>query len=610
MKISLKKPEKKINLYKVFRKAVNGYKILQQRTLISPATIPSMIPAMGMPTGISVAPTAMGAPMATPTAGAPYPPVSGGVGVGIPLKIGKIEVERIEEKGKGPTIVEKTIPIKMGKPEVNLRHINIVYNLIPPFATANIRWNKKESYLFYYLVEPILTIDEEDLLKRIKTTIIEKIDVDFTSLRRGEARSYLRKRFEETINLLAAELPEEKRKQILYYVERDFVGLGKIEPLMQDPNIEDISCDGIGIPMFVFHRNPLIGSIKTNIAFENKEELDTFVSKLAQRCGKNISIAVPLIGGSLPDGSRVQATLGTDIARKGSNFTIRKFTRRPLTPVHLIKFKTIDPEIAAFLWLAVEYGRSILISGGVATGKTTLLNVLSLFIRPELKVVSIEDTAELVLPHPHWVPSVARLAITEMEGKKIGEVDLFDLLKESLRQRPDYLIVGEVRGKEAYVLFQQIATGHSSMSTIHADSMERLVDRLTTPPIALPATLIEALDLVVFIVKMKYGQTYIRRVKSIYEVRGFDREKNIPIVNEVFRWNSLTDKHEQINPSTVLEKVTEQYGVEKETLKSEIENRIKVIDWMIENKIEDYEDVAKIIKLYYVRKEDLLDTIG
>ncbi|MFH1473305.1 MAG: CpaF/VirB11 family protein [Candidatus Aenigmatarchaeota archaeon] len=242
--------------------------------------------------------------------------------------------------------------------------------------------------------------------------------------------------------------------------------------------------------------------------------------------------------------------------------------------------------------------------------KTTLLNALSLFIRPELKIVSIEDTAELKLPHPHWVPGVARTAITQIEGKKIGEVDLFDLLRESLRQRPDYLIVGEVRGREAYVLFQQIATGHSSMSTIHADSMERLMDRLTTPPINLPATLIAALDIVIFIVKMKYGQTYVRRIKSIYEVTGFDRDKNFPLVNEVYKWNSLTDKYDQINPSTVLKKITEQYGIPQEKLKTEIKNRAAVINWMIESRIEDYVDVAKIIKLYYVRAQDLLDAIG
>jgi flagellar protein FlaI len=595
MKFALKKPTKNVNLYRVFRKAVRGYRNLQKKAMI-PVPISTVLPASMIGVPVQMAPQ-MGAGVLAP-----------------PMKVEKMEVEKTEEK-KGSGIIEKTTPLAMKEPDVNLKSLNIVYTLIQsesrvPFASANIKWNRMENSLIYYLIEPVLSDSEKELLKRIKTTIMEKLDVDFTTLRKGEARTYLRKRFEETIDLMAAELPPEKRKNFLYYVQRDFVGLDKIEPLMQDPNIEDISCDGVGIPIFVFHRNPLIGSIKSNVKFESKEELDTFVSKVAQRCGKNISIASPLIGGSLPDGSRVQATLGTDIARRGSNFTIRKFTRRPLTPVQLIKFKTIDPKIAAFLWVAVEYGRSILLSGGVASGKTTLLNALSLFIRPELKVVSIEDTAELTLPHPHWVPGVARTAITQVEGKKIGEVDLFDLLRESLRQRPDYLIVGEVRGREAYVLFQQIATGHSSMSTIHADSMERLVDRLTTPPIALPATLIEALDIVIFIVKMKYGQTYVRRVKSIYEVTGFDRDKNVPTVNEIYRWNSLTDEFDSINPSTVLEKITNQYGVPKEKLKAEIKNRMRVIEWMIENKIEDYIDVAKIIKLYYVRAEDLLDAIG
>lgn len=584
MMIKLKKPAKSVNLYKVFNKAVSGYKELQKQKVAIPV---SGVPQQFIPY--------------------PFPSMS-------QMNVDKMKVGKIE-KGEEESILEKAPPISMKQPEIDLKAINVVYTLIPsgtkiPFASANIKWNRRENSLIYYLIEPVLSDDEKALLKNIKTAIIEKLDVDFTTLRREEARSFLIRKFEETINLMAAELTEEKRRNILYYVQRDFVGMDKIEPLMQDPNIEDISCDGVGIPIFIFHRNPLIGSIKTNITFDSADELDTFVSKIAQRCGKNISIATPLIGGSLPDGSRVQATLGTDIARKGSNFTIRRFTKRPLTPVNLIKFKTMDTQIAAFLWLAVEYGRSVLISGGVATGKTTVLNAMSLFIKPELKVVSIEDTAELTLPHPHWVPGVARLAITEVEGKKIGEVDLFDLLKESLRQRPDYLIVGEVRGKEAYVLFQQIATGHSSMSTIHADSVERLVDRLTTPPIELPATLIEALDIVIFIVKMKYGQTYIRRIKNIYEITGFDRDKNIPLVNEVFRWNAMTDKYVQVNESTVIQKISAQFGIPKQVLKREMENRIKVLNWMVDNRIEDYIDVSKIIKLYYVRGKDLLDEIG
>jgi archaeal flagellar protein FlaI len=272
--------------------------------------------------------------------------------------------------------------------------------------------------------------------------------------------------------------------------------------------------------------------------------------------------------------------------------------------------KTIDSTIGAYLWLAIEYGRSMLITGGVATGKTTLLNAMSLFIKPELKIVSIEDTAELVLPHPHWVPGVARLPMSEIGGKKVGEVDLFDLLRESLRQRPDYLIVGEVRGKEAYVLFQQIATGHSSLSTIHADSVERLMDRLTTPPISLPASLMESLDIIIFVIRIKYGSSYVRRIKSIFEVYGFDREKNFPLVNEVFRWNPVKDTYEAINPSMVLKRISTQYGIKENILQQEISRRMKILNWMVKRNITDYRDVAKIAKLYYTRPDELLESLS
>lgn len=582
MTIALKKSIGRINIGKVFKKAVIGNKKLQSKA--AEAGIPT-------PFNLEILQTIL-----------PY------------LKIGEIAKPEVEKKPLGVSITEPIGPIRIKEPEVDLREVNLVYTLIPsgsdiPFAAANIKWSKRDSSLVYYVIEPVLTAVEMDLLDKIKINLIEKLDVDFSTLRKENARSYLNQKFEETVNVMALSLPENKRRQILYYIERDFVGLGKIEPLMKDPNIEDISCDGIGIPIFIYHRNPLIASIKTNVFFNTAEELDIFVNKISQRCGKNISIAQPLIGGTLPDGSRLQTTLGTDIARKGSNFTIRKFTERPLTPVHLLRFKTLDSKVLSFLWLAVEYGRSILITGGVATGKTTMLNALSLFIKPELKIVSIEDTAELLLPHPHWVPSVARLPIAEIEGKKLGEVDLFDLLRESLRQRPDYLIVGEVRGREAYVLFQQIATGHSSMSTIHADSIERLVDRLTTPPISLPASLIEALDLVIFVVRIKYGSSYVRRINTIYEILGFDREKNFPIVNEIFRWKASNDTYEATNPSVVLKKISQQYGISEQILQKEISNRTKILNWMADNGIEDYLDVSKIIKVYYSNPEDVLNSI-
>lgn len=583
IKLHLKKPTRKVDLKKVFRKAVKGYKLrkaMEQKPIKATTAI---IPR---------------------------------------ISIGELEAIRgirgveLPEKGEEGIAIEGKIgPMKKPKEsEVDLRSINVIYPLIPknsrnPLASVNIIWSNAENALIYNLIEPKLNPVEKDLLRRIKNTLVEKLDVDFGSLKKGEAKEYLKKRFEETVNVMTQQLLPEKRAQILYYVERDFIGLDKIEPMMEDPEIEDISCDGIGIPLYIYHRNPLIGSIRTNVAFDNKDDLDIFLNKLAQRCGKTVSVAKPLLGASLPDGSRVQATLGTDIARRGSNFTIRKFTDEPLTPVHLVKFKTVSSKIAAYLWTVVEYGRSLLITGGVATGKTSMLNALSLFIKPELKIVSIEDTPELRLPSPHWIPHVARQPIATIAGRGVGEVDLFDLLRESLRQRPDYLIVGEVRGQEAYVLFQQIATGHASMSTIHADSMDRLVDRLTTPPISLPPNLIEALDIVVFLVRIKYGNSYVRRVNSIFEIIGFDREKNYPIVNEVFRWDPTTDTYKDVNPSVVLKRIMTQFGLGESFLRKEIKQRSKVLEWMVDRNIVDYRDVARVVKIYYTRPDDLLDVI-
>ncbi len=511
-----------------------------------------------------------------------------------------IEITGIEDKTVRKKIEEE-------------KRLSMRYPLIPRHATphqkvfcsANILWSQKESALVYIVSEPALNEEEKFLLEKIKNSLIEKFDVDFTKLRRGEAKTYLRKGFWDTIKLMAGALPIEKQHNILYYVERDFIGLGKIEPLMQDPNLEDISCDGVQIPIFIYHRNSNIGSIRTNIIFENSEELDSFINKLAQRSGKTISVASPLVDASLPDGSRIQLTLGTDIAKRGSNFTVRKFTEEPLSPIHMLKFGTIDSKILAYLWMLTEYGKSSLIGGGTATGKTTLLNALSLFIKPELKIVTIEDTSELRLPHTHWVPQVARVPIAEMGGRKLGEVDMFDLLRESLRQRPDFIIVGEVRGKEAYVLFQQIATGHPSLATIHADTIEKLVDRLTTPPIELPPSLLENLDVIIFLGRIKHGNKYVRRISSLLEVVGFDRKNNTPITNEIFRWNPVRDGFEAVNSSIVLRKISEASGVDENAIKKDIGKRIKILNWLAEKNYSDYRIFATVMKLYYTQQDRL-----
>jgi flagellar protein FlaI len=270
----------------------------------------------------------------------------------------------------------------------------------------------------------------------------------------------------------------------------------------------------------------------------------------------------------------------------------------------------VDIKTLAFLWFCIDYGSSVLVSGGTATGKTVFLNVLSLFIKPEMKIVSIEDTAELRLPHPHWVPHVARVPISSETDKRMGDIDLFDLLKESLRQRPDYIIVGEVRGREAYVLFQQMATGHPSLATLHADTLEKLTNRLITPPISLPPSLLENLDLVVFLTKMKYRGKYVRKVKNIYEITGFDTKEDKIKTNKIFQWDAITDKIKITNKSVVLKKIVDKTGLTEKKITEELKRRMLVLYWLQDKSIADYRDVARVTNLYYDFPERTIDIIS
>ena len=251
-------------------------------------------------------------------------------------------------------------------------------------------------------------------------------------------------------------------------------------------------------------------NIKTTLVYKDLERLASFVEKLAQRAGRYVSYAQPILDGTLTDGSRVNATYTKDITSRGPTFTIRKFTKVPWTPVKLISLNSMSPEMLAYFWILIENKSSILVVGGTASGKTTILNALAFFIPPEARVVSIEDTREINLPRENWLPAVARTSVG-----KVGEIDLFGLLKSSFRQNPDYLIVGEIRGKEAFVLFQGMASGHASLSTMHADSVDTLIRRLETPPISLSPTLVNSLDCVAIATHAIVGRKETRKLWSI-----------------------------------------------------------------------------------------------
>jgi len=389
---------------------------------------------------------------------------------------------------------------------------------------------------------------------------------------------------------------QELKDKIFYHIFRDFLGYGRIDIVMKDEGIEDISCDGHHVPIFIYHKK--YDAIPTNIWFENDQELDSFVVRLAQISGKQISVYSPIVDGKLPDGSRLQTTLSKTVT-KGSTFTIRKFKETPLTPIDLIDFKSLSADMAAYFWMAIERGASILFCGGTASGKTTALNALSLFIPAQHKVISIEDTREINLPHKNWIAGTTRQGFSASDDKTGKDIDMFDLIRAALRQRPKVVMVGEVRGKEAYSLFQAMATGHTSYATVHASDIHTLIQRLENPPISLPRALLTSLDIIVFQNAIDIKGKTVRRMTSVTEVVKLDPDTNQLIFMEPFRWVSKTDdRFENTGASKILNEIKVQNDWSESQLEKELENRKKVLNWMLENNIRDYQDFGRIIADY------------
>ena len=492
----------------------------------------------------------------------------------------------------------------------NLAEIDFKYPLIIPFANAHIKWDPEIEQLVYYVEEPSMTSEEKKMLKTIIEELVDAIQVGFNSIKdERKARQYLESQVIKIIENLNLPITRERFTKIMYFIYRDFIGLNKIEPLLRDPWIEDIGCDGVGVPVFVVHRK--YGSIQTNVKFEDLTELREFVIKLAEKCGRYISYAEPILDGTLPDGSRINASLAGDVTTRGPTFSIRKFSERPYSPVEIIEFNTASSDIMAYFWYLVENGASILIAGGVATGKTTFLNSICMFIPPESKIVSIEDTRELKIPHEHWIPAVSRLGfgIPMPTGEKYGEITLFDLLKSSFRQNPDYVIVGEVRGKEAYVLFQGISSGHPSLTTFHAGSIDTVIKRLTTPPIELSPSLVESLDVVVIMSHAKEKGKSARRVKEVEEIKSIDPDTLKVVANRIAEWDPSTDSFSFYGNSLALEKISKFKGITVEQAWEEIARRKSVLEWMLKNGIKDYEKVSALINEYYKNPEKVLSKV-
>ncbi|AFV22624.1 type II secretion system protein E [Methanolobus psychrophilus R15] len=469
-----------------------------------------------------------------------------------------------------------------------------------PYTFIVILYNEETNHHLYYVVEPELTDFEEVFLKEIRdrlrdVLLVEDIDEDTCN-----KETVLESKIWSIIQDYTLEITSPMLAKISYYIKRDFIRFGKIDALMCDTSIEDVSGNGHDVPIFLYHRT--YQNIPTNIVYP-ENELNSFIIQMAQRSGKHISVAEPIVDATMPDGSRIQMTLGTCVTAHGSTFTIRKFSETPITPVDLIKWGTFSAEAMAYLWLCIENNKSLIYAGGTASGKTSSLNAVSLFIPEKAKVITLEDTRELKLPHPNWIPSMTRDSFTADER---GAVDMYDLLKAALRQRPEYLLVGEVRGKEALTLFQAMSTGHTTFSTMHADSVASAIHRLENPPISVPRSMIQALDIMSI-----QSQTYtkgkrVRRNIKLVEIIDIDPNTRNIRTNDIFVWDSENDVFVRTGESKALFDIKMRRGWGQGRIDEELYYRQKILEYMVNNTITDFNEISGIINAYQSRPERVL----
>jgi len=482
---------------------------------------------------------------------------------------------------------------------VSRKNIVELFDVNRPFGYATIVRDPVTHEIIYEVVESTITEAEAKLLGTVRGFLVETLDVIMSELgSEEEADRYLREKVREVVRAYGIRVDEHGLEKMLYYLTRDYIGYGRIDVMMRDPLIEDISCNGVGVPIFIWHREH--ESIPSNVVFPSEEELDNFIIRLAYRTGRMISVAKPVLDATLPEGSRINMTLGREVTKHGSTFTIRKFRADPLTITDMIKLNTVSGEMAAFFWYLVENKHSIFVCGATATGKTTLLNVFSSFIEPDMKIVTIEDTPELQLYHRNWIRSVTRPS-----AGSAADIDLFDLLRSAMRQRPDYIIVGEIRGQEAYTLFQAMTTGHLGMSTLHADSVAAVIHRLETEPMNIPRTLISGLNVVTIQRRLEREGRPIRRTVTVTEIVGIDPETDEILTNEVFRWDAASDTYLYSGRSYLLEGIARSRGVNMREVRDDIERKRRVLEWMAQRGIRKFHDVTEIIRSYYADPDEV-----
>jgi len=526
-----------------------------------------------------------------------------------------LRIKRFNEKVRG--FFSKLSPTSWGEPKAKIlppapppppvpRGYKTVerYSLYEPFVHVAIVQNPSTGEFRYILDELQLDLLERRIYDRILDILIAEIGAPKDKIE--NPREFFANEAENIVSkyrISLGWLPDVSWSKILYYAERDLIGFARIDPLMRDPNIEDISCDGVGKPAYVWHRK--YESIESNLVFHSDEELNNSVVKLVHMSGKHVSSAFPIVDASLPGKHRLAVCYRREVTPFGTAFTIRKFREDPYSIIDLINLGTFSEELAAYFWMSLENRASVMILGGTAAGKTTALNSLACLIRPGSKIITIEETAELNLPHENWVSLIARRSYGLGESLA-GEVSLFDLVKTSMRHRPDMLIVGEIRGAEAYTLFQALATGHGGMATMHADSVESAVKRLTSKPMDIAPAYMPLMNIVASIRRVHLTEEgemkAYRRVVSVDEVADYEQYKN------TFKWRPVTDDfNNSVHDGIMLQKIGAARGLSRVEIDEELERRKNVLHWMRERNIRSYKDVAAILTEYYSRPKEFYE---
>lgn len=483
-----------------------------------------------------------------------------------------------------------------------IKYPNIIYPVGDPIFIHI--YGDPQTEKKYIIVEPrIETPQEEEKYEILKDKILELAPQKKIPEETEEFERFLDELIDEATKRVGGGLFSRNRvsfskgeiEKFRYLLKRDIIGIGPLEPLMRDPYIEDIHIIGANYVSLI---HKIFEAMPTNITFGDNLRLADYFKNLSERIGRPVSDKNPIVDGTLPDGSRINIIYSPDVSIQGPSATIRKFSATPLSVVQLVKWNTFSPEVAAYLWLALEYGMSIFVCGETASGKTTTLNSIIPFIKPEAKIYTAEDTPEVVVPHKTW----QRLTTRE-RGPEESRVTLFDLLKAALRSRPNYIIVGEIRGAEGAIAFQAMQTGHPVMATFHAGDVRKMIQRFTGAPINIPVTFIDNLNIALFQQAVYVRGRFLRRVLSVVEIEGYYEELGGVATRNVFEWDSVSDKHifRGMNNSYILEKkIAEVAGYEDpKEIYNELFLRARIIRRMIELGITDYYSVYREIKAFY-----------